>query len=461
MTEQPYRIVEGRPFLPGRRRIALLAERVPTPRVFHLLRHAACEFDVALFALADETSTASEPLLEFCSRLVLAEEPETMQELWERLPRELNVEARQVEGAQMAAYGGDLLTAPVIERTLLVPRTWRDWRQRAFLRRFRLVAAIPDGVDLDSHPPTPEPEGQCVSLAGADRGWFLDRVWPRVAKRLPRAALVSSHHEANVVVGPALEAMAIERAIVAGPAISHVRRIWGHSGLAVSNVRLTDQSRRVPRFFPPPPPEGLGLQNGVNAWIAKDAAGLADGIVQLLGDPELRRRLAQAAHRLVEERFDWNAIGALERSLLHEILDRPPTIRPACKEDVDQLDRIQRLSPEAVLWEPSAYLSYDCRVAEFGGRVAGFLVCRKLSADEAEVLSLVVDPDMRRRGLGSRLMGQVLDHRTGVTWYLEVRESNWRARNLYRKLGFEDVALRPAYYQDTGEAAVVMRLKPC
>jgi ribosomal protein S18 acetylase RimI-like enzyme len=58
-------------------------------------------------------------------------------------------------------------------------------------------------------------------------------------------------------------------------------------------------------------------------------------------------------------------------------------------------------------------------------------------------------------------MREILEHRTGTTWYLEVRESNGRARNLYRKLGFEDISLRPAYYQDTGEAAVVMRLKPC
>jgi ribosomal-protein-alanine acetyltransferase len=208
-------------------------------------------------------------------------------------------------------------------------------------------------------------------------------------------------------------------------------------------------------------PESLGLRHNVSAWIAGDAAGLAEGIVTLLGDPGLRRRLAQAARRLAEERYDWTHIGALERSLLREIVERPPTIRPARKEDVPELDRIQRLSPEAVLWEPSAYLSYDCRVAELGARVAGFVVCRTLSADEAEILSLVVDPEVRRRGVGSRLMRQVLDHRTGTTWYLEVRESNQRARNLYRKLGFDDISLRPAYYQDTGEAAVVMRLKPC
>ena len=420
MTETPHRVVDGRPFLPGRRRIALLSGRFPDTRTFHLLRQASCEFDVVLFALAAGDPAGCEPLLEFCSRVVLAERPEIMRELWDRLPREINVDARQVEGREMAAYGGDLLTAAAIGQRL---RSWRSWGLRAMP-----AVTIPDGVDLDAHPPVPEPAGHHVSLAPGDHGRFMERVWPQVVRQFPQAALAPCYEDANVVVGPALEAMAIERAIVA--------------------------TRGVP--------ESMGLHHGVSAWIAGDAAaGLAGGIVTLLGDPDLRRRLARAARRLAEERFDWKCIGAVERALLREIVERPPTIRPARKADVPELDRIQRLAPEAVLWEASGYLSYDCRVAELRGRVAGFVVCRKLSDDEAEVLSLVIDPDVRRRGVGSLLMHEVLDRRVGVTRYLEVRESNQPARKLYRKLGFEDIDLRPAYYQDTGEAAVVMRLKPC
>jgi ribosomal-protein-alanine N-acetyltransferase len=46
----------------------------------------------------------------------------------------------------------------------------------------------------------------------------------------------------------------------------------------------------------------------------------------------------------------------------------------------------------------------------------------------------------------------------GGPWFLEVRESNLAARSLYGKFGFREVSRRPGYYQDTGEAAVVMRL---
>jgi [ribosomal protein S18]-alanine N-acetyltransferase len=421
VTGTPHRIVDGRPFLPGRRRIALLSGRFPDPRAFHLLRQASCEFDVVLFALAGGPTAGCEPLLEFCSRVVLAETPEIMRELWDRLPREMKVEARQVDGAEMAAYGGDLLTDAATGQRL---RSWRSWGLRAMP-----AATVPNGVDLDSHQPIPEPAGRHVSLPpGGDRARFMERVWPQVVRQVPEAALVPACVEANVVVGPALEAMAIERAIVAARGV----------------------------------PESMGLRHGVSAWIAKDAgAALAQGIVTLLSDSDLRRRLAREARRLAEERFDWKCVGVVERALLREIVERPPTIRPARKADIPELDRIQRLSPEAVLWEASGYLAYDCRVAELRGRMAGFVVCRKLSDDEAEVLSLVVDPDVRRRGVASLLMREVMDRRTGATWYLEVRESNQPARKLYRKLGFEDVSLRPAYYQDTGEAAVVMRLKPC
>ena len=39
---------------------------------------------------------------------------------------------------------------------------------------------------------------------------------------------------------------------------------------------------------------------------------------------------------------------------------------------------------------------------------------------------------------------------------LEVRVSNLAARSLYQKLGFVEVGVRPRYYEDTGEDAVLM-----
>jgi len=131
-------------------------------------------------------------------------------------------------------------------------------------------------------------------------------------------------------------------------------------------------------------------------------------------------------------------------------------IRPAEKHDVPALDLLQRSAPGAVLWEPDGYLSYPCRVAEWKGKVVGFVVMRTLGDLESEVLSLVVGSEYRRRGIGRRLMTDLLDH-SHQTWFLEVRESNLPAIRLYAKLGFEEVAKRGNYYQDTGETAIVMR----
>ncbi len=184
-----------------------------------------------------------------------------------------------------------------------------------------------------------------------------------------------------------------------------------------------------------------------------------DLLIEKGGEPPrwwLRWRSDRARRQFRRILSNGDADPAARAQIYRQMLD-PVTIRKASEADIAELDRIQHLSSGAVIWEPSSYLAYDCRVAELNGKVAGFVVCRMLPQGESEVLSLVVDPAARRRGVGTRLMQAVLDQAPATTWYLEVRESNWPARKLYIKLGFLDVATRPNYYQDTGETAVVMR----
>jgi len=129
------------------------------------------------------------------------------------------------------------------------------------------------------------------------------------------------------------------------------------------------------------------------------------------------------------------------------------TIRPATAEDFGQIRAIQSGSPEAADWDPSGY---DCSVAVVDGKVAGFLVTRETGLGEHEILNLAVDPSQRRRGIARALLFRVLAKGSG-TWYLEVRESNSAAINLYKSAGFKPAGRRPNYYGDSGEAAVVMR----
>ncbi|MFN3673493.1 MAG: GNAT family N-acetyltransferase [Bosea sp. (in: a-proteobacteria)] len=94
---------------------------------------------------------------------------------------------------------------------------------------------------------------------------------------------------------------------------------------------------------------------------------------------------------------------------------------------------------------------------------AGFVLSRK-AADEAEILSIVVQPGHRREGLGRILLGAHLNQlaRIGIRHvYLEVEDGNRPAEQLYRGLGFREVGRRQSYYlkpDGTRASAVTMRL---
>ena len=88
--------------------------------------------------------------------------------------------------------------------------------------------------------------------------------------------------------------------------------------------------------------------------------------------------------------------------------------------------------------------------------LVGYLVCSRYDA-VWHVMNVAVDPDRRRRGIGTALIGALLE-RIGpdaqVT--LEVRRSNAGAQVLYERFGFRSAGVRPRYYADNGEDAVIM-----
>ena len=94
------------------------------------------------------------------------------------------------------------------------------------------------------------------------------------------------------------------------------------------------------------------------------------------------------------------------------------------------------------------------------GRVmAGFILSR-LSAGEAEILSVAIAPKQRGRGLSQPLLDLNLRRLAGLgarTVFLEVDENNAPARALYRRAGFADVGRRKSYYQSGANALVLRR----
>jgi ribosomal-protein-alanine acetyltransferase len=203
---------------------------------------------------------------------------------------------------------------------------------------------------------------------------------------------------------------------------------------------------------------GLGVEHGANIWIAGTVAEFAVGITKLLADNALRSRIAAAGRRHVEKRFDWRSIGLRQRALIRELAGNALEIRPAMQADLPLIDEIQRASPEASQWTPESYLEHDCWVAIANSRVVAFLATRATASDEREILNLAVEPAFRRREIGSTLLETVLTENRGGAWFLEVRESNHPAINLYKTLGFVAAGRRENYYHDPAEAAIVMRL---
>jgi ribosomal-protein-alanine N-acetyltransferase len=98
----------------------------------------------------------------------------------------------------------------------------------------------------------------------------------------------------------------------------------------------------------------------------------------------------------------------------------------------------------------------DCESCE---PVIGY-ICARCIETELYILKLAVSKDWHRFGIGSRLL------KSSFQWAIErglsdalldVRSSNRAAIRLYEKHGFQTVGLRPKYYSDTGEDALVMR----
>ena len=80
------------------------------------------------------------------------------------------------------------------------------------------------------------------------------------------------------------------------------------------------------------------------------------------------------------------------------------------------------------------------------------------TAGELEILNIAVREDRRKQGLGHKLLRTALQagEKMGIlSAVLEVRVSNRPAIHLYESFGFRQVGRRRAYYQDTGEDALV------
>jgi ribosomal-protein-alanine N-acetyltransferase len=150
---------------------------------------------------------------------------------------------------------------------------------------------------------------------------------------------------------------------------------------------------------------------------------------------------------------------------------RPPlrlSVEPMTLDDVPAVHRIERAS------FPVPWPDYAFRQELQTNRLAHYLVVRAgrvpvayggmwLMVDEAHITTFAVMPEWRRRGVGGRLLLTMMRLAIGLrarVVTLEVRLSNQPARALYAQFGFRPVGIRPRYYSDNGEDALIMTTEP-
>jgi len=137
-------------------------------------------------------------------------------------------------------------------------------------------------------------------------------------------------------------------------------------------------------------------------------------------------------------------------------------LRTMVSDDLEAVLVIERAATEFP-WTTAQFnssTSDDCTVVDVDGVVVGFSVFQRV-LDESSLLNIAVHPDHQGCGAGRLLLEQGLIQQTrrgAVRCLLEVRESNARARGLYRALGFRQVGERKNYYpgRDSREMAIVM-----
>ncbi len=142
-------------------------------------------------------------------------------------------------------------------------------------------------------------------------------------------------------------------------------------------------------------------------------------------------------------------------------------VREITLEDVELLLEIERVS-YAVPWSRGMFESELAKPTSVAlaaldeGTLVGYVVVSRY-VDAWHVMNVAVTPDSRRRGIGSTLLGHVLQETEGQAergHTLEVRVSNVGAQRLYERHGFVVHGIRRGYYTDNREDAVVMWRTP-
>ena len=144
------------------------------------------------------------------------------------------------------------------------------------------------------------------------------------------------------------------------------------------------------------------------------------------------------------------------------------SIRSAASADLPAMMLLEKHAATAAHWTAQQYEALfrghsperGALIIEDESGLQGFVIARVVDR-EWEIENIAVAGPARRRGLGTRLLRELLDRARGRgadAVFLEVRESNRAARALYEKWAFRESGRRPRYYKDPEEDAILYRL---
>ena len=129
--------------------------------------------------------------------------------------------------------------------------------------------------------------------------------------------------------------------------------------------------------------------------------------------------------------------------------------RPMLEQDIPKVLEIE-VRAHSHPWSKGIFsdclkVGYDCLVFESDDEMMAFSVM-SYAPGEAHLLNICVKPELQGRGIGARVLQQLIARareKKADTLFLEVRISNRKARHLYEKAGFNEIGRRFDYYPAT------------
>ncbi len=236
------------------------------------------------------------------------------------------VRTRRFEGQLLERYPRVLVTSPRDKATLVELSSAPDVDSR--------LVIVPIGVDLDYFSPLDTPRDPATLIFTGKMSYHsntaaaLDlatQVMPLIWQQLPNVRLA--------IVGkdppPELLKLAADQRIVVTGTVPDLRPYLAEATVAIAPMRygagmqfkvLEAMAMATPVVSTPQALTALQVQNGQEVLAAGTSQALAKGVLTLLSDDTLRRRIGQAGRRYVETHHDWNAVAEKLETVYREVI---------------------------------------------------------------------------------------------------------------------------------------------